>query len=70
MKPATRDRNRELYAAYRAGSTVGQLAKLYTLALSTVNGILIVEKHKLAVSTEEYYARLRSSSGSQPCVEP
>ena len=69
MRTTTTERNREIFAAFQAGKTVNQLAESYGLASGTVVSILHVERHKLAVSVDEFYCGLRRSLGLQPEVK-
>jgi hypothetical protein len=61
MKTTTAERNREIFAAFRAGKTVSQLAESYGLARMTVAALLNIEKYKVEVSTDEYYCEMRHS---------
>ena len=69
MRTKTVERNREIFAHYRAGKTTEQLAQGYGLAPPTIAAIINVEKHRLEVSNDEFYESLRSSSGLQPWVK-
>ena len=53
-------RNREIYAAYQRGESTGDLAKRYDLSKTTVDQIIRVERHKIAVSVDDFYAIMRS----------
>jgi predicted transcriptional regulator len=70
MRPRRLERNREIFAAFRAGKTVSQLAESYGLARMTVASLLNIEKYKLEVSSDEYYRDLRRSMQLRPEVEP
>jgi len=59
MRTTTTERNREIFAGFRAGKTVGQLARMYGLAPATIAALLSTEKHKLEVSVDEFYRSLR-----------
>ncbi|MEO8386363.1 MAG: hypothetical protein ABI583_14035 [Betaproteobacteria bacterium] len=59
MRNLTTDRNREIFSAHADGSTVGQLAEIYDLAAATISAILVSEKHKLAVSVDDFYRHNR-----------
>jgi Mor family transcriptional regulator len=69
MRAKTKDRNREIFAGYRAGETTEQLAKTHGLACRSIIAILNVERHRLEVSVDEFYESLRSSSGLQPWIK-
>jgi Mor family transcriptional regulator len=69
MKVKTKERNREIFAGYRSGKTARQLAQSYGLARSTVIAILGIERHRLQVSNDRFYEKLRSSLGLQPWVK-
>ena len=69
MRTKTIARNREIFAGYRAGKTTEQLAISYGLARPTIIAIIGIEKHRLEVSIDEFYERLRSSSGVRPWVK-
>ena len=66
MKTTTTGRNRGIFASFRAGKTVSQLAVSYGLAPATIASIVATEKHKLEVSADEFYRCLRRSPESQP----
>ena len=66
MRTKTTERNREIFAAFRAGKTVSQLAESYGLARITIASLLNIERHKLAVSVDEFYCDLRRLLGPQP----
>ena len=66
MKPETAERNRKIFAGFRAGKTVSQLAESYGLAPTTVAGLLHAERHRLEVSVEEFYCCLRRALEPQP----
>jgi hypothetical protein len=70
MRTTTTQRNREIFAGFQAGETVNQLAEGHGLAPATVASILNAEKHKLAVSIDEFYLGLRSSPEPQPKLAP
>jgi Mor family transcriptional regulator len=52
-------RNREIFAAFQAGSAVAQLAAEYGLNPRYICEILLSEKHKRAVSPDPVYCSLR-----------
>jgi hypothetical protein len=70
MRTKTIARNREIFAGYRAGKTTEQLALTYGLARPTITAIIVVERHRLEVSVDEFYEALRSSSGLKTWVKP
>ena len=70
MQKKTIERNREIFAGYRAGKTIVQLAQAYGLARQTVTAIIGIERHRLEVSIDEFYESLRFSSGLPPSVKP
>ena len=53
-------RNREIYAAYQLGEAIGNLAERYELSRLTVDQIIRAERHKIAVSVDAFYERMRS----------
>jgi Mor family transcriptional regulator len=53
-------RNREIFAAHQRGEPVGNLAKHYELSRQTVDQIIRSERHKIAVSVDDFYERMRS----------
>jgi uncharacterized protein (DUF433 family) len=59
VKHKTADRNREILAAYEFGHSTSQLAAFYGLTAKSVRQILAMERHRLAVSREAFYANLR-----------
>jgi Mor family transcriptional regulator len=69
MRTTTTERNREIFIAFLAGKTMNQLAQNYGLAGVTIAALLNIEKHKLAVSGDEFYCDLRRSLGLQPEVK-
>lgn len=48
------DRNRAILLAYQAGSTTGQLAEVFGLAILTVRSIVYHERHKFEVSMGDF----------------
>jgi len=56
----TTDRNREMFARFKAGQTVESLGEQYDLSVARVRAVLIDEKHKHEVSVEGFYQALRS----------
>ena len=66
MRTKTIERNRAIFASFRAGETVNQLAESYGLAPITIAARLTTERHKLAVCVDEFYRNLRRSLGQQP----
>jgi hypothetical protein len=65
MKRKTAERDREIFAGYKAGRTPEQLAQTFGLAIGTVTGIIGSERHRREVCIDEFYEVLRSS-GLQP----
>ena len=66
MREKTTERNREIFASFRAGKTMRQLAGRYGLAVVTVASILRAERYKLEVSVDEFYCGLRRPPGPHP----
>lgn len=60
MNHKTASRNREILAAYEFGHSTKHLAAFYGLTAKTVRQILAMERHRLAVSRDAFYANLRS----------
>jgi Mor family transcriptional regulator len=63
----TTERNREIFAAYQQGKTIGELAELHGLSEITVHQIIRVEGHKVAVSVDSFYQEIRSQ---KPRLQP
>ena len=55
----TTDRNREIFASFKAGQTVESLGEQYGLSPTRVRALLIDEKHKHEVSPEYFYQAMR-----------
>ena len=55
----TTDRNREIFASFKAGQTVESLGEQYGLSTTRVRALLIDEKHKHEVSPEYFYQAMR-----------
>ena len=55
----TTDRNREMFASFKAGQTVESLGEQYGLSATRVRALLIDEKHKHEVSPEYFYQAIR-----------
>lgn len=55
----TETRNREIFAAHQHGESIEDLAKRYGLCGETVYQIIRIERHKLAVSVEDFYKEMR-----------
>ncbi len=53
--PKMRPRNRAIFAAFRAGATIPDLAAAYGLRRSTISAILTTERHKNAISPDPEY---------------
>jgi Mor family transcriptional regulator len=53
-------RNREIFASYQCGESIGDLARRYDLSRERVGQIIRGERHKIAVSVEAFYAVMRS----------
>ena len=66
MRETTTGRNRKIFLSFQAGITVEQLAESYGRSPLTIAGIIRIERHKLEVSTEEYYLKLRERIGAPP----
>lgn len=56
-------RNRDILVAYLSGAPKALLAAQYRLTLASVSGILTAERHKLDVSPQAEYQRLRELTG-------
>ena len=56
----TGTRNRDIFAGYQRGEPVEELAVRYGLSVVTVSQIIMVERHKVAVSVEVFYKKIRS----------
>ena len=52
-------RNREIFAAYQQGESPEDLAERYGLSRLTVCEIIRIERHKVAVSVDEFYEEQR-----------
>jgi predicted transcriptional regulator len=61
MKQTNRARNRDILAAIEAGETWEAVTQRYGLTASTVRSIVTSERHKQAVSADEFYRELRRS---------
>jgi Mor family transcriptional regulator len=53
-------RNREIFSFHMSGKSIGDLARQYGLAKTTVQQIILAEKHLRAVSTEPIYTSARA----------
>ena len=53
-------RNREIFAAYQQGESCENLAKQHGLSRMTVDQIIRIERHKIAVSVDAFYEEMRS----------
>jgi len=56
----TATRNREIFAAYQRGESARDLANRFQLSKITIDQIIRVERHKIAVSVDDIYAVMRS----------
>jgi Mor family transcriptional regulator len=65
MRTTTIERNREIFAGFRAGKSVSKLAELYGLTPTTIAALIRVEGHKLEVNVDDFYCDLRRSLGVQ-----
>ena len=64
-------RNREIFAAFQQGDSIGELARRHRLSEITVHQIIIAERHKVAVSVDAFYQEMRSQKPSpQPQTTP
>ena len=70
MRTTTTERNREIFASFQAGKSVGELAEIYALAPTTVGALIRIEGHKLEVSIDDFYRDLRRSLGVQLQLRP
>ena len=61
--PRNEIRNREIFAAYQRGQPIEDLAMRYELSRQTVDQIIRAERHKIAVSVDVFYERMR-------CLKP
>lgn len=59
-------RNGEIFAAYRKGELIEDLARRYGLEAKTIHQIIRIEKHKLAVSVDGFYEEMRSQQLPMP----
>ena len=69
MSAKTAARNREIFAGFIAGKTTGQLTQTYRLSRQTINAIVASERHRLQVSTDEFYEGQRAALGLRPWVK-
>jgi hypothetical protein len=51
-----------MFVAHQNGELIEELAKRYGLEPGTVCQTLRIERHKVAVSVDEFYERIRSES--------
>ena len=63
-------RNREIFAKHQAGQATKQIAQTYGLTRHTVIAIIGTERHRLEVSTEDFYEEQRVSMGLQTSEKP
>ena len=56
----TAARNREIFAAFQQGESVGELAERHRLSEITIHQIIRGERHKVAVSVDAFYKEMRS----------
>jgi hypothetical protein len=61
MKYKTALRDREIFAAYKRGDPPTKIAETHKLAVHTVVQILRDERHKHALSADEFYRGPRRS---------
>ena len=61
----TTDRNREIFASFKAGQTVESLGEQYGLSVMRVRALLTDEKHKHEVSPECFYRTWRDAAFSR-----
>ena len=52
-------RNRSIFAAFIEGRTINELAAQYNLTPTTIRAILNSERHRIAVSSDPEYCKLR-----------
>jgi len=57
----TTDRNREMFARFKAGQTVESLGEQYDLSVARVRALLTDEKHRHEVSPECFYRTWRDA---------
>jgi Mor family transcriptional regulator len=55
----TTDRNRQIYTAFAAGRTMGELGQDYGLTEFRIRAILFDEGHRRVVSPELFYCEIR-----------
>lgn len=55
----TKDRNREIYAAFKGGAPLEILSAIYGITVVRIEAILREEKNRRAYSMEDYYVELR-----------
>jgi Mor family transcriptional regulator len=53
-------RNREMFAAYQTGESIQDLAMQYGISGHTVRQIIMIERHKIAVSVGDFYQEMRA----------
>jgi Mor family transcriptional regulator len=56
----TRARNREIFAVHKNGESIEKLAERYGLRSETIQNIIWVERHRVAVSVDAFYKKMRS----------
>lgn len=61
----TTERNREIFLEFRSGRSPCELAANYGLSRASIVAIVCVEKHRLEVSEDAFYRKLRASLGIQ-----
>lgn len=59
-KQKNNTRNRDIFAANQNGETIAELAQRYRLSEITVMQIIMIERHKAAVSVDAFYKQMRS----------
>jgi len=56
----TKERNREIFAGFKAGQTAESLGEHYCLSVERIRAILIDERHRHDLSPEYFYQVQRS----------
>ena len=60
MIQKTSMRNREIFAAYQTGESIEHLTKRYGISGQTVSRIIGIERHKIDVSVDDFYQKMRA----------
>jgi hypothetical protein len=60
---ANADRNRAIYYAFHAGESLDSISQQWGLLIRTLQAIIRHERHKIAVSVDDFY---RAQRGNNP----